>query len=136
MSFKGVVGHIEHKPIIPQFLFYHKNSLFASVSWILAKFVELFGSLSNYVYLCVFSSANIKFNPMNKPKPTINNNPQPRGFLLPDGCEWFSIHQMMSMLDRTRECIRLRVKNGTIESTEWGGVDFYRLSNGTVIVRG
>ena len=73
---------------------------------------------------------------MNKPAPVIKNNSQPVGFVLPDGCEWFSIQQMMTMLDRTRECIRLRVKNGTIESINWGGVDLYRLSDGVVVIRG
>jgi hypothetical protein len=59
-----------------------------------------------------------------------------RGFVLPDGCEWYSVQQMSDILGRCRECVRLRVINGTIEKIEWGGVDMYRLSSGVSILRG
>jgi hypothetical protein len=59
-----------------------------------------------------------------------------KGFILSDGVEWYSVQQMADIIGRSRECVRLRVINGTIEKIKWGGVDMYRLSSGVSILRG
>jgi len=59
-----------------------------------------------------------------------------KGFILPNKEEWYSMQQMMRLLGRSQECVRLRVINGTIERMEWDGVSLYRLTKGVTIVRG